>query len=135
MKTAIAILTILSATSAVQAATPAELLAGYRAEAARQVAGFQPSAQRGAAFYQRDFKASATMPTCVSCHTAHPTQAGRHVVTDKAIKPLAPAANAERFSDLAKVEKWFKRNCTEVVGRECSAAEKADFIIFMTGGH
>lgn len=29
-------------------------------------------------------------------------------------------------------EKWFRRNCTEVVGRECSAAEKADFIVFST---
>lgn len=134
LKTAIAII-ILSATSAAQATTPIELLVGYRAEAARQTAGFQPSAQRGAAFYQRNFNVSATMPSCVSCHTNNPTQGGRHAVTSKAIKPLAPAANPERFSDLAKVEKWFKRNCTEVVGRECSAAEKADFIAFVTGGH
>ncbi len=135
MKTAIIILTLLSATSAAQATTPTELLVGYRAEAARQAASFQPSTQRGAAFYQRDFKVSATMPSCTSCHTSNPAQGGRHAVTSKAIKPLAPAANPERFSDLAKVEKWFKRNCTEVVGRECSAAEKADFIAFVTGGY
>ncbi|MBP9654300.1 MAG: DUF1924 domain-containing protein, partial [Rhodocyclaceae bacterium] len=59
-----------------------------------------------------------------------PLQPGRHAVTGKAIKPLAPRAEAARFSDPAKVEKWFRRNCTEVVGRECSAAEKADFILF-----
>ena len=118
----------------VQAATPADLLAGYQADAARQSAGFQASAQRGAEFYARRFAASAKMPACASCHTEKPAQAGRHVVTDKTIKPLAPAINAERFTDAAKVEKWFRRNCTEVVGRECTAAEKADFIAFATGG-
>lgn len=114
-----------------QAATPAELLAGYRAEAAKQAPGFVPSAQRGAAFYARRFEVTAKMPACASCHTDQPTQAGRHVVTDKVIKPLAPVANGQRFTDPAKVEKWFGRNCKEVVGRECSAAEKADFLAFM----
>jgi hypothetical protein len=132
MKIPFIMLLILSAITA-QAASPAELLSGFRVEAARQVAGFQPSAQRGAEFYARNFVVSAKMPACTSCHTDNPAQAGRHVVTDKSIKPLAPAANAERFSDPAKVEKWFKRNCTEVVGRECSSAEKADFVAYLTG--
>jgi hypothetical protein len=134
LKTAIAILTALCVTSAAQAATPAELLAGYRAQAVQLAAGFQPSFQRGAEFHARRFGVSAKLASCASCHTDNPAQAGRHVVTDKAIKPLAPSANAERFSDPAKVEKWFKRNCTEVVGRECSVAEKADFIAFVIGG-
>ena len=133
MKTAIVILACLCVTPAL-ATTPTELLAGYRAEAAQQAAGFQPSAQRGAEFHARRFGVSAKMPACASCHTDNPAQAGRHVVTDKSIKPLAPTANAERFTDPAKVEKWFRRNCTEVVGRECNAAEKADFIAFLTGG-
>ncbi|MCB1893515.1 MAG: DUF1924 domain-containing protein, partial [Rhodocyclaceae bacterium] len=55
-------------------------------------------------------------------------------VTGKAIKPLAPRAEAARFTDAAKTEKWFRRNCSEVVGRECTAAEKADFILFLTEG-
>lgn len=114
-----------------QAASPAELLAGYAAAAG---AGFQADAARGAAFYAKSFTVSAKMPSCTSCHTDNPAQPGRHVVTGKAIKPLAPAANPERFSDPAKVEKWFKRNCTEVVGRECTAQEKADFIAFLAGG-
>ena len=133
MKLPITILVALCVTSA-QAATPAELLTAYRTEAAQQAAGFQPSAQRGAAFHTRNFGVSAKLASCASCHTDNPAQGGRHVVTDKAIKPLAPAANTERFTDPAKVEKWFKRNCTEVVGRECNAAEKADFIAFVTGG-
>ncbi|GAB1394570.1 hypothetical protein MASR1M60_27340 [Rhodocyclaceae bacterium] len=117
--------------TAVQAATPAELLAGYRAEAARQTTGFQPDAKRGAEFFARRFGISDKMPACASCHMDKPTQAGRHVVTDKTIKPLAPAANDQRFTELAKAEKWFGRNCKEVVGRECSPAEKADFVAFM----
>ncbi len=133
MKLPFTILTALFVTSA-QAATSAELLAGYRSEAAQQSAGFQPSAQRGAEFYARRFGVSAKLASCASCHTDDPAQGGRHVVTDKSIKPLAPTANAERFTDSAKVEKWFRRNCTEVVGRECNAAEKADFIAFLTGG-
>ncbi len=132
MKIAISILFVLCSVSA-HAATPADLLAGYRTEAAQQTPGFQPSAQRGAEFYARRLGNSAKMPSCSSCHTESPTQAGRHVVTDKSIKPLAPTANVERFTDPAKVEKWFKRNCTEVVGRECSSAEKADFLAHLTG--
>jgi hypothetical protein len=88
----------------------------------------------GRIWYSQRFTASGKMPSCVSCHTNEPTRPGRHAVTDKAIKPLSPAANAERFTDPAKVEKWFRRNCTEVVGRECNAAEKADFIAFLTEG-
>lgn len=130
---ALVILATLCAVTA-QAATPAKLIESYRAAAAQQSAGFQPSAQRGAAFFAKRFGQSAKMPACTSCHTDDPAQAGRHVVTDKAIKPLAPAANAARFTDAAKTEKWFRRNCTEVVGRECSAAEKADFITFLTEG-
>jgi len=116
-----------------QAAAPGEILASYRTEAARLSPGYQPSAELGSHLYSRQFGVSEKMPACASCHTARPSQPGRHVVTDKAIKPLAPAANAERFTDPAKVEKWFRRNCTEVVGRECSAAEKADFMSFVMG--
>ena len=120
--------------ASVQAATPADLLKGYSAEARSQQAGFTPSAQRGAAFYARTFGVSAKMPACTSCHTDDPAKAGRHVVTDKPIKPLAPTANPERFTDLTKAVKWFGRNCKEVVGRDCTAAEKADFVAFVTGG-
>ena len=116
-----------------QAAAPSEILASYRAEAARLSLGYQPSTELGEHLYNRRFGISKKMPACASCHTDKPSQPGRHVVTDKAIKPLAPAANGERFTDPGKVEKWFRRNCTEVVGRECSAAEKADFMTFVMG--
>ena len=127
-------LALLMAGGAAAAATPREMITTYAAEAARQAPGFQPSARRGAEFYARRFAVSEKMPACVSCHTDSPVQAGRHVVTGKAIKPLAPRAEAARFSDPAKTEKWFRRNCTEVLGRECSAAEKADFVQFLAEG-
>jgi len=44
---------------------------------------------------------------------------------------LAPAFNPERFVDAAKAEKWFRRNCNDVMARECSAAEKADVIAWL----
>lgn len=133
MKTPIA-LALLAACGLASAETPRQIADSYSAEAAKQAAGFQPSAQRGAAFFAKKFAVSDTMPACTACHTDSPAQAGRHAVTGKDIKPLAPRANGERFSDPAKVEKWFRRNCKEVVGRECSPAEKADFVIFLAEG-
>lgn len=124
---------VLTGMSSAHAETPAELLAGYRAAAAPT--GFTPSAQRGARFHTHRFGVSAKLVSCAACHTDNPTLPGRHAVTGKAIEPLAPSANPARFSDPHKVEKWFRRNCTEVLGRECNAAEKADFIAFVTGGH
>ncbi len=128
------LLALLAVSAAATAATPREMVDTYAAEAVRQSPGFKPSARRGAEFYARRFAVSDKMPACVSCHTDSPAGPGRHAVTGKAIKPLAPRAEAARFSDPAKTEKWFRRNCTEVLGRECSAAEKADFIQFLAEG-
>jgi hypothetical protein len=69
--------------------------------------------------------------SCSSCHGAEPTQGGRHASTGKPIAPLAPAANPKRFTDTAKAEKWFRRNCNDVLGRECTAAEKADVLAWL----
>lgn len=115
------------------AETPRQLIDAYTAEAAAQTAGFRPSAQRGGEFFARKFGVSEKMPACVACHTESPAQMGRHAVTGKEIKPMAPVANAERFTDKAKAEKWFRRNCKEVVGRECNAAEKADVVEYLAG--
>ena len=40
----------------------------------------------------------------------------------------APAANAERFTHTSEVEFHLWLNCKHVVGRECSAGEKADLM-------
>ena len=106
------------------AATPADLLAGYAAQAAAPV-----DAARG----QRLFTTRAGAEwSCSSCHGAVPVGAGRHASTGKAIEPLAPAANPQRFTDPAKVEKWFRRNCGDVLGRACTPGEKADVLAWLT---
>ncbi len=69
--------------------------------------------------------------SCSSCHGPVPTTPGQHASTGKVIKPMAPAFNPERFTDAAKSEKWFRRNCRDVVGRECSASEKADVLAWL----
>ena len=69
--------------------------------------------------------------SCSSCHTTNPMAAGKHIVTQKSIEPLAPAANSDRFTNMAKIERWFKRNCKDVVGRECSVQEKGDVLAFL----
>jgi rubredoxin len=105
------------------AATPAELLAGYTAQA-----GQPANAARGETF----FKASHGQEwQCPSCHGKSPMVGGRHASTDKTIEPLAPAANPKRFTDSAKVEKWFRRNCKDVLARECTAVEKADVLAWL----
>ena len=108
---------------AVQAASPAALLAAYAAQA-----GSPATPARGQQFFTarhgRDW-------SCGSCHGATPVQTGKHASTGKSIGALAPAFNPERFTDAAKVEKWFRRNCNDVVGRECSAAEKADVLSWL----
>jgi len=126
----IAAAALLLATCASWAATPAELQRGYAAEAARASPGFRGfSAERGRRFFTithgNDWR-------CASCHTDTPMSEGRHAVTGRALRPLAPAANPARFTDPAKVEKWFRRNCRDVVGRECTAVEKGDVLAWLS---
>ena len=108
---------------AAQAATPAELLRGYTAQA-----GSPTDAARGQTFFTQPHGLEWS---CASCHGKTPTQDGRHASTGKTIAPLAPAFDANRFTDAAKTEKWFRRNCKDVAGRECSAAEKADVLAWL----
>lgn len=86
------------------------------------------SSSRGEQFFKKTHDGEWS---CSSCHTENPTSTGKHVVTQKTIEPLAPVSNPERFTNPAKVEKWFKRNCKDVVGRECTAVEKGDILSFL----
>ncbi|MCG6903895.1 MAG: DUF1924 domain-containing protein [Rhodobacter sp.] len=95
-------------------------------------AGVALSAERGRAF----FLASQTggnpdTPSCSSCHTANPKNAGRTRV-GKVIEPMAVSRTPARFTDAAKVEKWFGRNCNTVLGRECSSQEKGDILAYFS---
>lgn len=113
------------ATSAAMAATPAELLAAYSAQA-----GSAGSPERGQAFFTATRKNDLNM-NCASCHGSVPTSSGRHELTEKRIAALAPAANSTRFTDAKKVEGWFSTNCRDVLRRDCTAQEKADVLAWL----
>jgi len=119
----------LLAAFAAAAATPGELAKTYEAQAratSPQFGGF--SAARGKAFFEATHGAEWS---CSSCHTRDPLGAGRHAKTGKPIRPLAPAADAERFTSLPQAEKWFKRNCNDVLNRACTTQEKGDVLAYL----
>jgi hypothetical protein len=110
------------------AETPSDVLEALKSEAAG-TPGFQGfSATRGESFFKTKHNHDLS---CSSCHTDNPAAQGKHSETDKVIKPLAPAANEERFTDMKKVAKWFKRNCNDVLDRECTAQEKGDVLAYL----
>jgi hypothetical protein len=92
-------------------------------------AGF--SAERGELLFRSDFSGGKPdTPSCTVCHTKNPRNVGQ-TRAGKDIDPMAASANPQRYTDQVKTEKWFGRNCRNVLGRECTAREKGDFITFM----
>lgn len=110
-------------------ATPAtdELFARYKSEGATNF-----DAERGMKNWNKESKGEdGEAMSCTTCHGKDLSKEGKHHKTGKVIKPMAPSANAERLTDVKKVEKWFKRNCNDAWGRECTAQEKGDFLKFL----
>jgi hypothetical protein len=68
--------------------------------------------------------------SCMTCHTSDPRKEGL-TRANKVVLPLAPISNQDRFTDILKVEKWFKRNCKDVYERECTIIEKGNFVKYM----
>jgi Domain of unknown function (DUF1924) len=118
--------------SNLKAATPDDILQEYTAEAKKTDKAFKGfSADAGKKFFMAErTNSKGEKESCTKCHTADPTKSGK-TRAGKAIEPMAVAANKERFTDKAKVEKWFKRNCQDVYERACTVQEKGDFIAFM----
>lgn len=111
------------------AETPQNFLESYAQEAKAQNPGFKGfSAIVGERFYKAQHGGEWR---CSSCHTDNPAAVGKHVVTGKLIQPMSPNVNPERFSDAAKVNKWFKRNCNDVLKRECTAEEKGNVLTYL----
>jgi cytochrome c peroxidase len=105
------------------AGTPQEQLSALSAQAGRS-----PNVAQGQQFFNAKHGREWS---CASCHNAQPTGEGKHANTGKSISALAPAFNPERFTDPAKSEKWFRRNCNDVLARECTPAEKADVLAWL----
>jgi cytochrome c peroxidase len=109
----------------------AELAAAAKAENPA-FAGFSP--ERGKALYLTpQVGGKPETPACATCHSEKPSAEGRNVRTGKPILPMAVSANAKRFTDREETEKWFARNCKEVLGRACTATEKGDFAAWLIG--
>ncbi|MGZ8257961.1 MAG: DUF1924 domain-containing protein [Methylotenera sp.] len=91
-----------------------------------------PSAADGKFFFNRKIKlANGKEMACASCHTSNPADEGKHIVTGKAIRPLSPVVNFKRFADIDKVEEQFTLHCNDIIGSDCTAAEKANYITYL----
>jgi len=124
------LLSALLFTAAAQGADAiATLESRYQAEGAGPFSG-----AAGKTLWLREFPDATGKPrSCASCHTEDLRASGRHVRTGKPIEPLAQSVNAERFTDPAKIEKWFTRNCKWTLGRACTPQEKGDVLRFVRG--
>ncbi len=134
----LALAVALAATLALSLA-PGQAPAGDLAAARRAIiasyakaAGRKPSAERGRKLFQsRHSGGKPATPSCTVCHTTDPHNYGRTRV-GKVIKPMAVSSNPARFTDPKKVAKWIRRNCKTVLGRECTALEKADVLTYLS---
>ncbi|MBI2754862.1 MAG: DUF1924 domain-containing protein [Betaproteobacteria bacterium] len=94
-------------------------------------AGF--SAERGKTLHTQTFAGGKPdTPACTSCHGKDVRGTGK-TPAGKSIDAMAASVTPTRYTDPAKVEKWFKRNCTEVLGRVCTPQEKGDWLTYMLG--
>ena len=111
------------------AETPQNFLDTFAQESKAQNPSFKGfSAKAGESFYKNKHGGDWS---CSSCHTDNPSAEGKHAVTGKVIQPLSPNANPSRFTDAAKVNKWFKRNCNDVLKRECTPEEKGNLLTYL----
>ena len=111
-----------------QANAISELEVSYTAQGAGPF-----STANGEAFWTKNFTDAKTgkARNCSNCHSADLSKSGAHIRTNKVIKPMAPSANAQRYTKIKKIKKWFVRNCKWTVGRECTAQEKGDLLSYL----
>jgi cytochrome c5 len=106
------------------AATPQDLLAGYVAQS-----GTPAAAARGEKFFAQTHGREWS---CSSCHGARAHRPASTPPPASRSTRWRRRATPQRFTDPAKTEKWFRRNCNDVLGRECSAGEKADVLAWLS---
>jgi len=114
------------------ATSPQELLKQYEVLAKLENPSFSGfSADRGASFFRAEhIHSDGKKVSCSTCHTSDPRNKGK-TRANKVIEPMATIVNPLRFTDEVKVEKWFGRNCNDVLDRNCSAQEKGDYILYL----
>lgn len=127
-----AVQSLLPVSEAEAAETTRSLRDEYAAQARAQDGTFVDfDAARGRALYFREVTRDGKTSACSSCHGPDPSLGGRSPAGKK-IEALDPEANPSRFTDRRFTEKWFDRNCKQVLGRTCTPLEKGDFLTFVS---
>ena len=106
-----------------------DMLNTYQSAGARDF-----SASNGDSMWHKthaDPKEAGKTRSCTTCHGEDLRVKGKHVRTGKVIDPMAPSVNADRLTDPKFIEKWFRRNCKWVLGRECTPQEKGDLLTYL----
>jgi len=96
----------------------------------------EPNAKAGETLWHKSFAAPEDAEnqkprSCQTCHGTDLTRTGEHIRTGKRIEPMALSVNNERFTEVKKIKKWFRRNCKWVMGRACTAQEKSDILSYL----
>jgi cytochrome c peroxidase len=118
--------------SPTQAGMTEEIMKLYHDDTKKIYPSFKDfDAAKGKEFYHsKQMTKDGKQISCAKCHTADPRSPGQSQA-GKVLEPMAPAVNPKRFTDKAKVEKWFKRNCMDVYQRLCTPNEKGNFIRYL----
>ncbi len=91
--------------------------------------GFDAERGRKIFFAKQKSKKHGTI-SCTTCHTENLRHKGR-TTAGKVIDPLAPSVVKKRLTSVKEVKKWLRRNFRKVYGREGTAREKGDVLMFI----
>jgi len=91
-------------------------------------AGSPFSIEAGSTLWKREVNGRS----CTNCHSNSVKKKGQHKRTGKVIDPMAPSINTSRLSDSNKIKKWLLRNCKWTFGRECTAQEKGNVLLWLS---
>ena len=95
----------------------------------RTFTGFDP--ERGKKiFFEEHPNEKIGKISCATCHTSDLKKSGKTLV-GKPIDPLAPSVNRSRLTNVKEIDKWLLRNFKQVYGREGTAKEKGDVLMFI----
>lgn len=103
-----------------------QILKGYKKEGGKNF-----NAKKGSQMWAKTFIVRNKKKKCAACHHIDITKSGTHNRSGKYIDPMAAWTQPSRYTDVKKVEKWFKQNCKATWGRECTPQEKGDFLMFL----
>ncbi len=124
-------------TEAANVKTARQAASDYAIHAQKQDPNVVLSAEAGQAFYTKKIiitqegKLKGKEVSCAACHTDNPAANGKHMVSGKKLPPMAPSVNSKRFKDIGKSNKGFSDHCRDLYGKDCSAADKSNFITYV----